>query len=63
MQNWVKLGKIFEVDKNTDWMYSYSSVPFAEYIGDDLFKIYFSCSQIKQFKLMYFACIVTNSYE
>lgn len=39
---WKKLGKIFEVNKNYDWMYSHSSVPFAENIKDDLFKIYFS---------------------
>lgn len=42
MQNWKKLGKIFEVNKNFDWMYSYSSVPFAENVKDDEFKIYFS---------------------
>lgn len=40
--NWKKLGKIFEVDKNYDWMHSYSTIPFAENIKDDLFKIYFS---------------------
>jgi len=39
---WKKLGIIFNVNKNYDWMYSYSSVPFGENIEDDLFKIYFS---------------------
>jgi hypothetical protein len=39
---WKKLGRIFEVNKNSSWMYSHSSVPFAESIKDDLIKIYFS---------------------
>ncbi|MDP0561669.1 MAG: hypothetical protein QS721_04790 [Candidatus Endonucleobacter sp. (ex Gigantidas childressi)] len=39
---WKKLGKIFEVNKNHNWMYSYSAVPFAENIINDVFKIYFS---------------------
>ncbi len=39
---WKKLGKIFEVNKNNDWMYSYASVPFAELVKDNEFKIYFS---------------------
>ena len=42
MQNWKKLGNIFEVSKNYDWMYSYASVPFIQYVNKDLFKIYFS---------------------
>ncbi|MEA2019750.1 MAG: hypothetical protein U9N59_15020 [Campylobacterota bacterium] len=40
---WEKLGLIFNVNKNYDWMNSHSSVPFAENIYDDKFKIYFSC--------------------
>lgn len=43
MQKWKKLGLVFEVNKNYDWMYSHASVPFAENIKDDLFRIYFSC--------------------
>jgi len=43
LQNWKKLGQIFEVDKNYDWMFSHASVPFAEHIRQDFFKIYFSC--------------------
>ena len=39
---WKKLGKLFEVNNQSDWMYSYSSVPFAENIKHDKFKIYFS---------------------
>jgi len=39
---WKKLGLIFSVNKNYDWMYSHASVPFAQYIEKDLFKIYFS---------------------
>ncbi|AEI35789.1 glycoside hydrolase family protein [Francisella salina] len=43
MQNWKKIGKIFEPYNNYDWMISHASVPFAENIQNDLFKIYFSC--------------------
>ena len=39
---WKKLGLIFNVDKNFDWMYSHASVPFTQHIEKDLFKIYFS---------------------
>jgi len=42
-QNWIKLGNIFNVDLiSMDWMYSHASVPFADKIKDDIFKIYFS---------------------
>lgn len=39
---WKKLGNIFSVNKNNNWMYSHASVPFAELIKDNKFKIYFS---------------------
>ena len=42
MQNWKKLGLIYNVENNTEWMHSHASVPFAELIEDDLYKIYFS---------------------
>jgi len=38
-QKWKKLGRIFSVDKNSDWMFSHASVPFIEKIKDDLFKV------------------------
>lgn len=47
MQNWKKLGQIFTVNNNYDWMYSHASVPFAEHVKDDIFKIYFSCRNKK----------------
>lgn len=42
MQHWKKLGQIFKVNQNYDWMYSHASVPIAENIKDDIFKIYFT---------------------
>lgn len=39
---WKKLGLIFAPDKNYNWMVSHASVPFAEHIEDDIFRIYFS---------------------
>lgn len=47
MQFWHKLGQIFEVSQNSSWMYSHASVPFAENIKEDIFRIYFSSRNIK----------------
>jgi predicted GH43/DUF377 family glycosyl hydrolase len=58
MQNWVKLGKIFEVNKNFEWMYSHSSVPFAEFIKNDILKIYFSCRD--KHNVSYIGYIIVN---
>jgi len=44
--NWIKKGRIFNVNKNFDWMYSHASMPFAEHIKDDFFKIYFSTRNV-----------------
>jgi len=42
MQVWKKLGKIFEVNKNYDWMYSHASCPFVFQIDNNKFRIFFS---------------------
>lgn len=39
---WEKKGLIFNVEKNSDWMYSHAAVPFAEHVKDDIFRIYFT---------------------
>ena len=39
---WTKLGKIFKTTNNTNWMSSYSSVPFALPISKSLVRIFFS---------------------
>lgn len=39
---WKKIGFIFCSEMHTPWMYSHASVPIAEHIHDDLFRIYFS---------------------
>lgn len=41
-QKWRKLGMIFCPNGEREWMHSHASVPIAEHIGDDLFKIYFA---------------------
>lgn len=43
---WKKLGNIFKVNKNFGWMYSHASVPIAENLKNDKFKIYFSTRNI-----------------
>lgn len=42
MQQWKKLGKIFEPQGEQEWMHSHASVPFAQHIKEDIFKIYFN---------------------
>jgi hypothetical protein len=39
---WTKLGLVFCPSGETDWMQSHASVPIAERLGGDRFKIYFS---------------------
>jgi len=41
---WEKLGKLFSVEKEfADWCVSHTSNPCAEYLYDNVFRIYFSC--------------------
>lgn len=40
--NWIKKGLIFDVENRNDWMNSFATVPFAENIENDLYRIYFS---------------------
>ncbi len=39
---WKKLGRIFSSDQQRPWMASHASVPFAEQIEGDLYRIYFT---------------------
>src|SRR4051812_38707847 len=39
---WRKLGRIFGADGQFSWMASHASVPFAERIDGDLYRIYFT---------------------
>ena len=47
MQKWRKLGKIFEVDNNFEWMKTHATCPFAYYLEKDIFRIFFSCRDIR----------------
>lgn len=39
---WEKLGHIFCAENNNDWMYSHATIPIAEQIDGDLYRIYFT---------------------
>ena len=39
--NWKKQGIIFNANNNNDWMCTHASVPIAEHIKEDEFRIYF----------------------
>jgi hypothetical protein len=43
---WTKIGKIFSPDGSIDWMLSHAALPFADYLGNDQYKIYF-CARDK----------------
>ena len=40
---WKKLGLIFVPGNNYEWMVSHASNPVAQWIDEDIFRIYFSC--------------------
>jgi hypothetical protein len=39
---WERLGRIFEPSGQRDWMVSHASVPYAEWLEGDLFRVYFT---------------------
>jgi len=39
---WKKKGLIFKVKNNFPWMHSHASTPVADYVGSNIFRIYFS---------------------
>ena len=47
IQNWNKKGLIFSPDNTHSWMHSHCQLPTVDYIGGDLFRVYFA-SRSKQ---------------
>ena len=39
---WEKLGKIYETNKNSNWMYSHAAVPFAVQLKGNIYRIFFT---------------------
>ena len=46
-QTWRKIGWIFNADQSSDWLHSHASVPLAEHLSEDLYRIYFSSRDSK----------------
>ena len=42
IMKWIKKGLIIKPRENLDWMVTHAMLPFAERIGEDLYRIYFS---------------------
>jgi hypothetical protein len=40
--SWIKKGLVFTPHAQSDWMITHAAVPFADWIGDDRFRVYFS---------------------
>lgn len=45
---WKKLGRIFVPNNHSYSMVTHASVPIAEHISEDIFKVYFSSRDINQ---------------
>lgn len=45
---WEKMGLVFAPDRNHSWMASHASLPLAEHVADDLFRVYFSSRDERQ---------------
>lgn len=45
---WNKVGQVFCADRNHSWMMSHASVPTAEWLRGDVFRVYFSCRDARQ---------------
>jgi hypothetical protein len=44
---WRKLGRIFSVSGQLDWMQTHAAVPFADHLHDDVFRIFFTTRDAK----------------
>ncbi|HTA77716.1 MAG TPA: hypothetical protein VK791_11195 [bacterium] len=47
--SWKKLGFIFKPSGNSSWMKTHAAVPFADHIKGDIFKIYFTSRNSKNY--------------
>lgn len=43
VQKWKKLGCVFAPNGHYSWMQTHAANPFAKYLYDDIFRIYFNC--------------------
>ena len=57
---WTKKGLIIKPTGNLDWMVTHASVPFAECIGGDIYRIYFSGRDSRNRSLIGYAEIDIN---
>lgn len=46
---WIKKGRIFTANGQYEWMKSYASVPIADKIHDDVYRIYFSSRDLRNY--------------
>ena len=57
---WEKIGNIFSADNNQQWMISHAANTVAEYLHDDVFRIFFSCRDLEKRSYIGFADIDIN---
>lgn len=63
MQIWKKIGKIFEVKNNFDWMVTHATLPFVGEIIEDNVKVFFSTRNINQESSVAFVVFDINTLE
>jgi len=57
---WIKKGLIFRPDGNNEWMKSHASLPIADKIKNDLYRIYFSSRNSKNWSSIFYVEININ---
>ena len=60
---WVKLGRVIIPQKDLDWMVTHAMLPVAEWIRDDVFRVYFSGRDNQNRSLIGYAEIDLNDPE
>jgi hypothetical protein len=64
MQNWKKLGLIFDPTNRFDWMVTHATVPTPLHLYDDIFRIYFSTrNSLNHNQVGYIEIDINNPFE
>lgn len=61
---WEKIGRIFEINSNQEWMHSHAALPTIEKLVDDIFRVYFSPRDIhNRSHVAYFDININNPFN
>jgi hypothetical protein len=61
---WIKQGLIFEPPTNLGWMVAYAILPVADWLGDDMYRVYFTGrDQSNRSQIGFFEFNITQPYQ